>query len=327
MGGAVQQKGWGGTILPLPKAHPAAQASQQPFTHHAPTVQAICKLMADCQHHLRLAAAEVVGWETYGVRGLQLGQQGEEGEARQEGAGLKTRVELERALNQRIHRTHMEVSDACAWLLLLLLRTCGQRALLGAVCSFAAAGAQPAAPTARRPAALPGSSNQPACNWLSRQPYHQQPPAARGPCTQLPPPRPHTLQVGSAPRTDLEAELAGTSMAAQSEPKVLLARHVVALAHADLTGALDSLHHYFDYAGRGQVGCVGGRVGQGEAPRASFCSGWACSVGLRRRPSHAGRVRSCSAVAACCVGVGRRGSSPAHRCVSSQLLPLPCGGS
>ena len=245
--------------------HPAAQASQQPFTHHAPTAQAICKLMADCQHQLRLAAAEVVGWEAYGVRGLQLGQQGEEGEARQEGAGLKTRVELERALNQRIHRTDMEVSDAWARLL-LLLRTC----VLGAVCSFAAAGAQPAAPAARRPTALPASSNRPACNWLSRQPYHQQRPAARGPCTHLPPPRPHTLQVGSAPRTDLEAELAGTSMAAQTEPKVLLARHAVALAHADLTGALDSLHHYFDYAGRGQVGSGGGRVGRREAPRGSF---------------------------------------------------------
>lgn len=58
--------------------------------------------------------------------------------------------------------------------------------------------------------------------------------------------------------------------------QVLLAQHVSAVAHADLTAALDSLHHYFDFAGRGQVGCLAAagacRAGQEVGPVAARTS-------------------------------------------------------
>lgn len=72
-----------------------------------PQAQAVCKLMADCQQHLRASAGQVAGWEDH----LPLGDRADEGlgKAGRQGVALRTHVELERSLNYRIRQAELEV--------------------------------------------------------------------------------------------------------------------------------------------------------------------------------------------------------------------------
>ena len=93
-------------------------------------LQAVCKLLADCRQQLRGAAAVLPGWYLYAARDgeeeeVPAGQRflvcaGPEDQGRQ-GAALKTSVELERSLDERIQRAALEVmrllgrAACCGW--------------------------------------------------------------------------------------------------------------------------------------------------------------------------------------------------------------------